>query len=47
VFHNPNASTRQDLGPATPTYSTTMIANPVASNQTSPASGLRILGLIP
>jgi type II secretory pathway pseudopilin PulG len=36
-----------DVGPAYPTYSTTMFGNPVASNQTTAASGLQILGLIP
>jgi type II secretory pathway pseudopilin PulG len=36
-----------DVGPAYPTYSTTVFGNPVASNQTTAASGLRVLGLIP
>jgi type II secretory pathway pseudopilin PulG len=35
-----------DIGPAYPTYSTTVFGNPVASNQTAAASGLQILGLI-
>ena len=29
-----------------PAYSTTRFANPVASNQTNTASGLKLLGLI-
>ena len=36
-----------DVGPSYPTYSTTIFANPVASDETANASGLRILGLIP
>jgi type II secretory pathway pseudopilin PulG len=48
VFHNTAyGGTRKNLGPNTPTYSTTVFSNPVASNQTAQASGLRILGLIP
>lgn len=39
-------STRSDLGSTHPTYSTTIITNPIASNQANTASGLRILGLI-
>lgn len=37
---------RCDLGPSTPTYTSTIFVNPIASNQTGSASGLRILGLI-
>jgi type II secretory pathway pseudopilin PulG len=36
-----------DVGPSYPTYSTTVFTNPLASDQTANASGLRILGLIP
>jgi type II secretory pathway pseudopilin PulG len=36
-----------DIGPSYPTYTTTMFGNPIASNQPTNASGLRILGLIP
>jgi type II secretory pathway pseudopilin PulG len=39
--------TAADIGPSYPTYSTTVLTNPVASDQTANASGLRILGLIP
>jgi type II secretory pathway pseudopilin PulG len=36
-----------DIGASYPTYATTVFANPIASDQTTTASGLRILGLIP
>jgi type II secretory pathway pseudopilin PulG len=39
--------TAADVGPSYPTYSTTVFTNPVASDQTGTADGLRILGLIP
>jgi hypothetical protein len=47
VLHYPYANARLTLGPTLPTYSTTVMSNPVASNQVAAASGLRILGLIP
>jgi type II secretory pathway pseudopilin PulG len=46
LLNNPSAPTRHDVGPNTPTYSTTVITNPVASDQSNQASGLRVLGLI-
>jgi type II secretory pathway pseudopilin PulG len=47
LIHNPSSPTRRDIGPNTPTYSSTVITNPIASDYPSNASGLRILGLIP
>jgi type II secretory pathway pseudopilin PulG len=46
LLHHP-ASPSKDLGPNTPTYSTVVITNPLASDYPTSASGLRILGLIP
>ena len=46
LLHHP-ASPSRNLGPNTPTYSTVVITNPLASNYPSSASGLRVLGLIP
>jgi hypothetical protein len=36
-----------DIGANYPTYSTTVFVNPIAANQPTQASGLRILGFIP
>lgn len=46
LLHHPGSPSK-DLGPNTPTYSTVVITNPLASDYPSSASGLRILGLIP
>jgi hypothetical protein len=46
LLHHPGSPSR-DLGPNTPTYSTVVLTNPLASDYPSSASGLRILGLIP
>jgi len=46
VNYAPGPSSRNDLGPTAPTYATTIITNPAASNQATTASGLKILGLI-
>jgi type II secretory pathway pseudopilin PulG len=46
VVQNPVASARRNIGPNTPTYSTTVITNPVASDQSNQASGLRFLGYV-
>jgi hypothetical protein len=45
LLHHPGTS--RDIGPNTPTYSTVVITNPLASDYPSTASGLRVLGLIP
>jgi type II secretory pathway pseudopilin PulG len=42
-----NPGARTNIGVNTPTYSTTIFANPIPSNQPNSAGGLRILGLIP
>jgi hypothetical protein len=47
LLHHPKAPSSRNLGPNTPTYSTVVITNPLASNYPTSASGLRILGLIP
>lgn len=47
LLHHPKAPSSRNLGPNTPTYSTAVITNPLASNYPTSASGLRILGLIP
>lgn len=41
------SSQATDIGANYPAYATTMFANPVASNQSNVASGLKLLGLIP
>jgi hypothetical protein len=46
LLHHPRSPSK-NLGPNTPTYSTVIITNPLASNYPTSASGLRILGLIP
>jgi type II secretory pathway pseudopilin PulG len=46
LLHNPASPSRRDIGPNTPTYSTTVITNPVASDQLNQASGLRVLGYV-
>ncbi len=40
------SSQATDIGANYPAYATTMIANPVASNQSNTASGLKLLGVI-
>jgi type II secretory pathway pseudopilin PulG len=55
LLHHPGSLTvsngqttpTQNLGPNTPTYSTVVITNPLASDYPTSASGLRILGRIP
>ena len=47
LLHHPGSPGRQNIGPNTPTYSTVVLTNPLASDYPSQASGLRILGLIP
>jgi type II secretory pathway pseudopilin PulG len=47
LLHHPGAPNSRNIGPNTPTYSTVVITNPLASDYPSSASGLRILGLIP
>ena len=46
LLHHPRSPSK-NLGPNTPTYSTVVLTNPLASNYPTSASGLRILGLIP
>jgi type II secretory pathway pseudopilin PulG len=46
LLHHPRSPSKQ-LGPNTPTYSTVVLTNPLASDYPSSASGLRVLGLIP
>jgi type II secretory pathway pseudopilin PulG len=45
LLHHPGTS--KNIGPNTPTYSTVVLTNPLASDYPTSASGLRILGLIP
>jgi hypothetical protein len=46
VLHNPSSPTRRNIGPNAPTYSTTVLTNPVASDQPNRANGLWVLGLL-
>lgn len=46
LLHHPGSPSK-NLGPNTPTYSTVVITNPLASDYASSASGLRVLGLVP
>lgn len=46
LLHHPGSSSR-NIGPNTPTYSTVVLTNPLASDYPASASGLRVLGLIP